>query len=72
MTLLKQGVKHVLTHRILMADFWLLETEQRPQLPPDYIWVKEADLDNYALPRLIEKLIENVPPSPLKGVSSDD
>ena len=65
MTLLKQGVKHVLTHRILLADFWLLETEQRPQLPPDYILVKEADLDNYALPRLIEKLIENVPPSPM-------
>lgn len=68
MTLLRQGVKHVLTHRILLADFWLLETDERPTLPQDYIWVNEADLDNYALPRLIEKLVTNVPsPQPLKG-----
>ena len=68
MTLLRQGVKHVLTHRILLADFWLLETDQRPTLPQDYIWVNEADLDKYALPRLIEKLVTNVPsPQPPKG-----
>lgn len=66
-TLLRQGVKHVLTHRILLADFWLLETDQRPPLPPDYIWVNEADLDHYALPRLIEKLLESLTPTPLQG-----
>jgi A/G-specific adenine glycosylase len=53
-----QGVKHVLTHRILYADFWLWETEERPLLPEGYFWIPEADLDNYAVPRLIEILLD--------------
>jgi len=57
--LLRQHVKHVLTHRILYADFWLWELSERPTLPADYFWVKEEELDNYAVPRLIEKLFEN-------------
>ena len=56
--LLRQNVKHVLTHRILYADFWLWETDKRPSLPADYFWIKEADIDNYAVPRLIEILLE--------------
>lgn len=58
--LLRQNVKHVLTHRILMADFYLWEVEQRPQLSDDYIWIKESELDDYAKPRLIEILIESI------------
>lgn len=54
--LLARGVKHVLTHRILLADFYLLETEERPLLPDDYVWIKESDLAHYGVPRLIEKL----------------
>ena len=60
MTLVKKDVRHVLTHRILLADFYLLETDERPQLPPDYIWINEADIDNYAIPRLIEILLKNL------------
>ena len=56
-TLIKQGYKHVLTHRILYADFYLWEPKERPTLPPDYIWIKEAELDQYAVPRLIENLL---------------
>jgi len=56
--LVKQGVKHVLTHRILYADFYLWEPDKRPSLPSDYIWIPESDIDNYALPRLIETLLE--------------
>ena len=56
--LIKQGVKHVLTHRILYADFYLWEPDKRPSLPSDYIWIPESDIDNYALPRLIEILLE--------------
>ena len=59
--LLKKGVKHVLTHRVLQADFYLLETDEQPALPDDYIWVEESDLDQYALPRLIELLLESLP-----------
>ena len=53
-----QHVKHVLTHRILYADFWMWETEERPPLPEGYFWIPEADIDNYAVPRLIEILLD--------------
>ena len=61
--LLAKQVKHVLTHRILYADFYLLEVSERPSLPADYFWIPETDIDNYALPRLIEILLECVPHS---------
>lgn len=56
--LLRQHVKHVLTHRVLYADFYLLEVSEKPELPSDYVWIKESELDDYAKPRLIETLIE--------------
>ena len=56
--LLRKNVRHVLTHRILYADFYLWEPDKRPSLPSDYIWIPESDIDNYALPRLIEILLE--------------
>ena len=59
--LLCHHVKHVLTHRVLYADFYLLDTDVRPELPSDYIWISESDLDNYALPRLIEVLLSFLP-----------
>lgn len=55
-----QDVKHVLTHRILLADFYLLETEARPQLPDDYIWIKEEEIEDYGIPRLIELMLEKI------------
>lgn len=58
--LLAQDVKHVLTHRILLADFYLLETEARPQLPDDYIWIKEEEIEEYGIPRLIELMLEKI------------
>ncbi len=58
--LLRQHVKHVLTHRVLYADFWLWEPDERPQLPDGYCWIPESDLDNYAVPRLIEYLYESL------------
>ena len=58
--LLHQGVKHVLTHRILYADFYLWEPAEQPQLPDDYFWIPEADIDQYGVPRLIELLLEEL------------
>jgi A/G-specific adenine glycosylase len=55
---LKRGFRHVLTHQVLLADFYLMETDSRPDLPSDYIWIPEADIDRYALPRLVERLLE--------------
>ena len=63
LVLIKKGVRHVLTHRILYADFYLWEPEEKPSLPSDYIWIKETELDQYAVPRLIEILLESLKPA---------
>ena len=60
LTLLRKDVKHVLTHRILYADFYLLEADTRPTLPSDFVWIPEGELDRYALPRLVEMLVKEV------------
>ena len=57
---LKSGVRHILTHQRLIADFYLLNTQERPTLPPDFIWVDECDLHLYAVPRLVEILFEAI------------
>ena len=59
--LLRTGVKHQLTHRTLLVDFWLWEPDREPDLPEGYFWVEEAELDRYAKPRLFELLLESLP-----------
>ena len=58
LTKLASGVKHVLTHRILLADFYLAEPSKRPALPNDYQWIDERNMADYAVPRLVEKLFD--------------
>ncbi len=58
LTLMASGVKHVLTHRVLFADFYLAEPVKCPVLPDEYQWIKERDLDDYAVPRLLQKLFD--------------
>lgn len=53
-------MKHVLTHRVLYADFYLWEPNDRPELPDDYFWIPEQDIDQYGVPRLIEILLEQL------------
>ena len=54
---LRKNVRHVLTHRILLADFYFLEVDSKPVLPEGYVWVRESALDDYGKPRLMEKLL---------------
>ncbi len=68
LTLLRRGVKHVLTHRILHTDFYLFDTEKRPPLPEGFRWMKESELDTYAKPRLVELLLEEFLNSAEKSV----
>lgn len=58
--LLKKGVRHQLTHRLLVADFYLWQPVDRPELPEGYFWIKEAELDLFAKPRLFELLLDEV------------
>ena len=61
MLLLKKSVRHQLTHRTLLCDFYLWEPAERPQLPEGYFWIQETELDRYAKPRLFELLLEQLP-----------
>ena len=60
LTLVASHVKHVLTHRVLYADFYLAEPDVRPILPDGYQWIKEDDIVHHAVPRLVEKLLEKL------------
>ena len=60
LTRIKAHVKHQLTHRTLITDFYLWEPEVRPELPEGYFWIKETELDSYAKPRLFELLLEAI------------
>ena len=61
MRLLKKGVRHQLTHQSLTVDFFLLECDEKPSLPDEYIWIPEPALAQYAKPRLFELLLELLP-----------
>ena len=58
--LIAKDVKHILTHRVLTADFYLWEPTERPTLPEGYFWIPEADIDHYAIPRLIDILLNKL------------
>ena len=58
--LLKKDVRHQLTHRTLLVDFYLWEPEREPSLEEGYRWIEEAELDRFAKPRLFELLLESL------------
>ena len=58
--LLKSGVKHQLTHRTLIVDFYLWEPASEPALPEGYVWIEEAERDRYAKPRLFELMLKEL------------
>lgn len=58
---LVRGKKHVLTHQILMADLYLINTAQSIAVPEDYQWLAEEELSRRALSRLVEVLLTQVP-----------
>ncbi len=61
LSLLKKDFRHVLTHRVLYCDFYLLQTDTKPVLPDGYKWIDENSLGQYALPRMVELLVEMLP-----------
>ena len=60
LTLLREGARHQLTHRLLLTDFYLLEADAMPALPEGYRLVPEDTLGAYGKPRLFELLLEAV------------
>ena len=58
--LVARDVRHQLTHQRLHADFYCLTLPNSNGKGINGKWVKESDLDRYALPRLLEKLLEKL------------
>lgn len=53
-----EGVKHVLSHRVLHVSFHEMEVQGVLPSPEDYVVVSFDDLQYYALPRVIERYME--------------
>ena len=53
-----EGVKHVLSHRVLHASFHELEVKGVLPCPEEFIVVPFDELNRYALSRLIERYME--------------
>lgn len=49
--------KHILSHQIIYARIIHLETDADCRLKGDYIKIPKKDITNFAVPRLIEKLL---------------
>ena len=56
-----EEVKHQLTHRTLLADLQIWMPDEKPELPEDFIWIPETELDRYGKSRLFEILLDRLP-----------
>lgn len=53
--------KHVLSHRIIYACFYEIETDAFVSGMSSYLKVRKCDVENYAVSRLMEQYLENLP-----------
>ena len=53
--------KHILSHQILNARFWQIEITKATfkKLEKGFTKIKKKDLNNYALPRLIDRVLND-------------
>lgn len=51
-------LKHVLSHRIIYAKFYKIEVEDDILLQQQFIKIKKAELENYAISRLVDRYFE--------------
>ena len=56
--LLQQGVKHQLSHRMIHASFFEVVLPEQTRSFSTYLKVPLAEVDNYAVPRLIHAFLE--------------
>ncbi|MBR6989125.1 MAG: A/G-specific adenine glycosylase [Bacteroidaceae bacterium] len=57
--LVKEQLKHVLSHRVIFADLYILSASQWPSpLPAGYFKLKASDLGNYAISRLMDIILQ--------------
>ncbi|MDH6306663.1 A/G-specific adenine glycosylase [Parabacteroides sp. PF5-5] len=52
------GIKHVLSHQILYASFYKIETEKQPEGLQPYLEIPADTISDYAVPRLLQLYLE--------------
>ncbi len=52
--------KHILTHQTLLARFYRIQIDNLNNTTSPFLKIKEKDIHNYALPKLIEKYVKRV------------
>ena len=50
--------KHILSHQIIWATFWNISVKAHTEAASTYLTINKEDLEQYAVPRLIERYLE--------------
>lgn len=53
-------VKHVLSHRIIWAQLYKAVLPPAAKVPAEFLRIKKSSLEKYAVPRLVQKLLEKI------------
>lgn len=59
-TVVGKPVKHVLSHRIIWAQLYKVKLPPAAKIPAELLRVKKSSLEKYAVPRLVQKLLERI------------
>jgi A/G-specific adenine glycosylase len=51
-------LKHVLSHRVIWAQLYTVKLSPSAKCPTEFIRIKKSALERYAVPRLVQKLLE--------------
>ena len=51
--------KHILSHQIIWATFWNISVKAHTEAASTYLTINKEDLEQYAVPRLIERYLES-------------
>lgn len=54
------GVKHVLSHQVLYANFYKIEIEKENEALKAYLAIPRKEMEKYAVPRLVHIYLENL------------
>ena len=60
LSFLGKPVKHVLSHRVIWAQLYRVKLPPTAKVPPEFVRVKKEALEKYAVPRLVQKLLEKI------------
>lgn len=62
LTCVVQEMTHILSHQRLHAACYVVELTETEEVTFPGIWVGEASFDDYAMPRLLERMLEKIRP----------